>query len=215
MHLLLCAATTFEIEPAIGFIKKELAGEDIEVLITGIGLMETTYSLTKSISQRKPGLIIQAGIAGSFNNQANLGNVVLIEKDTVADLGVTENGSFNPASRMGLTGADQFPWKQGWLVNGSDIIDKVSLPKVTSITVNEISTSDEKLAYYRSIGAETESMEGAALHYVALNENIPFIQLRAISNYIGERDKSKWEIQVSINQLNEELIKLIKEIKAT
>jgi futalosine hydrolase len=213
MHIVVCAATAFEIQPAIDFIKKELNENDIEVLITGIGLMETTYSLTKFISQRKPGLIIQAGIAGCFNNQAHLGKVVIIEKDTVADLGVTENESFVPVFRIGLTGADQFPWQKGWLVNGSELIDKVSLPKVTGITVNEISTSKEKLSYYRSIGAEIESMEGAAMHYVALKENIPFIQLRGLSNFIAERDKTKWKMEESIKTLNEEIIKLIKEIK--
>jgi futalosine hydrolase len=35
-------------------------------------------------------------------------------------------------------------------------------------------------------------MEGAALHYTCLMEKIPFMQLRSISNYIAERDKSKW-----------------------
>jgi futalosine hydrolase len=31
-------------------------------------------------------------------------------------------------------------------------------------------------------------MEGAALHFVCLQEDISFIQLRAISNFVGERD---------------------------
>ena len=53
-------------------------------------------------------------------------------------------------------------------------------------------------------------MEGAALHYVCLMEKIPFIQLRSISNYIGERNKKKWNMQESINNLNEHLIRLIK-----
>ena len=40
-----------------------------------------------------------------------------------------------------------------------------------------------------------ESMEGAALHYVCLMEKIPFLQIRSISNYIGERDKKKWNMK--------------------
>ena len=56
----------------------------------------------------------------------------------------------------------------------------------------------------------TESMEGAALHYVCLMENIPFVQIRSISNYIGERNKKKWNMMDSINNLNIELIKLLK-----
>jgi futalosine hydrolase len=37
-------------------------------------------------------------------------------------------------------------------------------------------------------------MEGAALHMVCLENKIPFLQIRGISNWIGERDKSKWKI---------------------
>ena len=52
-------------------------------------------------------------------------------------------------------------------------------------------------------------MEGAALHYVCLCEKIPFLQLRCVSNYVGERDKSKWEMTEAISNLNIELNKII------
>ena len=55
----------------------------------------------------------------------------------------------------------------------------------------------------------TESMEGAALHYVCLMEKVPFVQIRGISNYIGERNKQKWEMMDSIINLNDTLIKTI------
>jgi futalosine hydrolase len=55
-------------------------------------------------------------------------------------------------------------------------------------------------------------MEGAALHYVCLQENIPFLQIRSISNRVGERDKAKWEFKEAIKNLNKELAVLLKEI---
>ena len=39
---------------------------------------------------------------------------------------------------------------------------------------------------------------GAALHYVCREMNIPFLQIRAASNYIGERDKEKWQMKEAI-----------------
>jgi futalosine hydrolase len=63
--------------------------------------------------------------------------------------------------------------------------------------------------YKQKFHPVTESMEGAALHYVCLMENIPFIQLRSISNYIGERNKKKWDMKDSIVNLNETLISTI------
>ncbi len=48
-------------------------------------------------------------------------------------------------------------------------------------------------------------MEGAALHYVCLQEQIPFVQIRSVSNYVGERDKTKWKMKEAIENLNTEL----------
>ena len=39
--------------------------------------------------------------------------------------------------------------------------------------------------------------------------NIPFLQMRSISNKVGERDKNKWKIKEAVENLNIELIKLI------
>jgi len=57
-----------------------------------------------------------------------------------------------------------------------------------------------------------ESMEGAAFHFVCIMEKIRFIQIRGISNYVGERDKSKWKIEAAVNELNNQLINLINQI---
>ena len=57
-----------------------------------------------------------------------------------------------------------------------------------------------------------ESMEGAAFHYVCLMKNIPFIQLRSASNYVGERDKSKWKMNEAIVNVNKVVYDLINKL---
>jgi futalosine hydrolase len=52
-------------------------------------------------------------------------------------------------------------------------------------------------------------MEGASLHYMGRDLTIPFIQIRAVSNYVGERDKSKWKTQEAIYNLNETLLEFL------
>jgi futalosine hydrolase len=84
---------------------------------------------------------------------------------------------------------------------------------VKGISVNQITSSKEMIAFYKNkFNPVTESMEGAALHYVCIIEKTPFLQVRSISNYIGERNKKKWNMNESIINLNTELIKLIKKI---
>ena len=87
---------------------------------------------------------------------------------------------------------------------------KIKLKKVAAITTNEITTSDEKIQFYKdAFSPVIESLEGAALHYVCLMEKIQFLQLRSVSNYVGERNKENWNIKDSIHNLNKELIRLL------
>jgi futalosine hydrolase len=52
-------------------------------------------------------------------------------------------------------------------------------------------------------------MDGAALHYACLIEHIAFIELRAVSNFVGERDKTKWKLIEAITVLNEKLRRIL------
>ncbi len=71
------------------------------------------------------------------------------------------------------------------------------------MTVNCISSPLQHLQIIKhKYNPVIESMEGAALHYVCLMENIPFIQLRAVSNFVGERNKEKWKMKEAIKMLN-------------
>lgn len=107
------------------------------------------------------------------------------------------------------------PWKNGKLTNDSAILHVPGLSLVNSVTVNEISTKEERIAYYRNIlQAQVESMEGAALHYVALMEKLPFLQLRSLSNVIGERDKSKWKMKEAIAKLNQTVQQTLTKLEA-
>jgi futalosine hydrolase len=208
MDILLCAATPQEIEPLNNFIHSQTLHE-VRTLITGVGLTATAYQITKAISKKNPDLIIQAGMAGSFDSNLALGQVVAVTGECFGDLGVQENGDFMSLFEMGLEGKNAFPWTEGWLVNQSPILESCSIMKVKALSVNQISTSDSSIFYYKNLGASTESMEGAALHYVALMESVPFLQLRSISNYAGERDKNKWRIKDAISNLSQELKQLL------
>ena len=208
MNCLVIAATPFEIAPLLDrYTQPRSFQHDIDVLITGVGLMACTYSLQKQIQIKKPDLIIQAGIAGCFDNNMPLTRVVAISKDTIADQGVTEQQVPRTIFELGLAAADGFPYKKGWLVNPHrSLIKETGLSTAAAISINQVSTSAETInAYRKKFRPLVESMEGAALHYVALREKIPFLQLRSISNYIGERDKQKWKIKESIVRLNKEL----------
>jgi futalosine hydrolase len=84
---------------------------------------------------------------------------------------------------------------------------------VKAISINQVTTDKQMIRFYEeTFQPVVESMEGAAFHYVCLSEKIPFLQLRSISNYIGERNKAQWNLKDSIVSLNKELIRLLESL---
>ncbi len=216
MHILLIAATRNEIQGTLSFFepKKNRAGNhELQIAITGIGLVSTAYSLTKHIYERRPDMVIQAGISGCFINNKNTA-VFAVNEDVVADMLVRENDLFKNIFDLKLADRNAAPYTDGVLINPYRKLLSISaIGQVKAISVNEITTDKEKMEWYQqNFAPVVESMEGAALHFVCLQEKIPFLQIRAVSNYIGERDKSKWNIKESIHNLNEYLILLLNKL---
>ena len=203
MQILVTAATAMEITPFVN------ARPNIDTLITGVGVPDTMYHLAKRLHQVDYELVIQAGICGCFSNY-DLGACVLINEDAFADIGIYEKNEFHTVFDMGFSDGNIFPYKKGRLVNENNLLNQIELPKEKVITVNSV--GENKLQanmLLKKFDPVLETMEGAALHYICLQENVPFIQLRAISNYVGERDKTKWAFKKAIENLNSSLINIV------
>ncbi|MES2648581.1 MAG: futalosine hydrolase [Bacteroidota bacterium] len=204
MKILLVSSTQQEIEP---FLKEK---RHMDVLISGVGIAASTYSLTKQLLHHHYDLVIQAGVAGSFkhngngNGQPAMGEVVTVSKDVFGDLGAYEQQSFKSVNDLQLSNELE------WLHNKQPLLDKLPYKKVTALTVNTV-TDDKGIigALQQKWDAAIESMEGAVLHYVCSEKEIPFIQLRAVCNEVGERDKSKWQLEEAITNLNIAISKTI------
>ncbi len=146
---------------------------------------------------------MQVGIAGSLDPGIDLGTVLLISDEYLGDTGVEEAGKFNDIFDLHLAAQDSFPFSKKALINPwAHKYNLLGLPLVAGVTVNEITTKPARIKQLiEGYGAKVETMEGAALHFAALHTGIPFVQLRAISNFAGERDKSKWQLKLSLEQL--------------
>lgn len=215
MRVIVTAATTGEWMPSFLKIDKLYTENNKRFKVhfhqSGVGMMATTFSLTKLLMEDKPDMIIQIGLAGCFDDTATLSKVFLIENEIAADIGVEENNKWKDIFNLKLERSNYPPFKKRMLPNHH--IEKLNLLKmktVTGITVNEITTRKERIKQLRKkYDPFTETMEGAALHYVCRSMNIPFLQMRALSNYIGERDKTKWLIKESLLNLNKTLLQYI------
>ncbi len=212
MKFLIVAATEFEIAPTLDFLKKNALRKEsefifnensIQILITGVGVPQVMYNLLKKFSSEDFDLVIQAGIAGTFNSKNLIGSVVEVAIDKFADVGVEEkNGDFTSVFDMGFCDKNQFPFNDGWLKNTT--ADFNFLKKVIGITVNRASGRQESIDRItkKYPTAEIETMEGAAFNYICLLEKKKFMQIRSISNLVEPRNKKNWDISLAISQLN-------------
>jgi futalosine hydrolase len=215
MHLLLLSATDLEISETATWINNHTLGLNAlkpKLLIGGIGQLQTAYALQNRIGQERPGLVIQAGIGGALSKE-EIGQVYAIGSEQIADLGVREKTGFTNIFEMGLENSDRFPFRDGKLDNPyRSLLEWTGLPVLDGVTVNGIMSSDVA-GFQRNPRRVVESMEGAALHYVCLMEKIPFLQIRAISNMTGDRDKSRWKLKEALKSLHEELVVMIQKLE--
>lgn len=221
MNIMLVSATETEIAPFFTFLEnsaKKLSSNyfiynrlHIQIIITGPGIMNTTFALCTSLQGQNTDLIINVGIAGAFNIQVPKGAVFTIDKDRFADFG-TENAdaSFTDIFSMGLQDKNEAPYSDGWIELTEELPEHLHLLKGKGVTVNKVTgtirSAEELINLYQP---DTESMEGAAFAFVAAKLHIKSLQIRAISNHVEARNRANWDLPLAISNLNTKLLQII------
>lgn len=216
MKITVVTATEMEAGPIRAYLAERLylkSRHEFDIRITGVGVLHTTRSLCHHLQEKRPDLMIQAGVGGCFHPLKHpIGSCVTIGSEVQGDLGVMEHRSeWKTLADMGLMAPDVFPYQAGILQNPhSAILSTPGLPVVNGVTVNRVSTEPDIISMMANrFQADVESMEGAAFHYTCLTEHIPFLQLRGISNLVGERDKSKWQMGTALEAVRNALFMTI------
>ena len=215
MKIIITAATKGEWLPASLHIKPMFTKADSEFKVifheSGVGMLATAVSLTRLIIAYQPDLIIQVGIAGTFDQKIKLGKVICVDEEMLGDMGVEEKNHWKDIFDLNLEKNNNAPFKGSKLPNPFlKKLNALKLPQVNAVTVNEISTNKDRIRQLiKKYDPVIESMEGAALHYVCREMNVPFIQIRSISNYIGDRNKKNWKLQEAIGNLNKTILKYV------
>ena len=216
MNILIVSATKAEVQPLLDewdyrseneilYVSKSIEVLPPDILISGPGMINTMYHLTKLLSQRKYDLVINVGIGGSFDHSLGLGEIVCVESDCFSELGAEDESQFISVFEMGLIALDEFPFVNGFLY--APYFTSNDLRKVKAITVNQVHGNEKSIdTIIARLHPDVESMEGAAVFFVSLMERIACMQFRAISNYVEKRNKEAWKIPVAVKNLNHFLI---------
>ncbi len=190
--------------------KSEQYGLEITWMLTGIGTTSASYRLTKILnSVDNPfDLAVNIGIAGSFTGEFPIGSVARVMKEYFGDLGFETFSGFQTLFDYKILDADTHPFKNGALhaPELSNAVEKAlsRYKRASAVTVQTVSGLPQKRDQLeRDFTPSVESMEGAAFFYVSILERVPFVELRSVSNEVGERDRNKWNIPLALDSLRE------------
>jgi len=222
MKILVVSATLFELVPFLECIKQPKDAKrfvhndhEIELLITGVGITATAYAMGQKLAIGNYDLALNIGLGGVFDRSLSLGQVVNVVSDFNAEEGAEDGENFIPISDLSLRDKNEFPFKDGLLkaIYPTRIKDFLVYSEVNGITVNKVHGKESSILEVQSMfNPQIESMEGAAFFYSCLSSKLACIQLRAVSNYVERRDRDKWEVELALNNLAQEIAVFLEKI---
>jgi len=215
--LLIVAATKAEIQPILNHYDIVVNDNEVfscgsndtnvSVLLTGVGMVNTAFNLGKYLNDSFTH-VINAGICGAFKKDLKTGEVVNVVSDTLSEMGAENDKDFIELKDLNLGTTNNF---QNKLVTKYQSLEDIK--KVKGITVNTVHGNDNSIQKIISrFDPDVESMEGAAFFSACGCFGGNYFQIRAVSNFVEKRDKSKWNMPLAIKNVNEFVIKLIEDI---
>lgn len=187
----------------------EIAGRTCLLLTTGVGPVSTAYHVGHAVHQVPLSGILCLGVAGAFAPETlPIGTVAAVTEERFADYGLaTENGIDPRGIRLpqGVTRDgeifDCLPLAPEAAAFALGLSLPGSWPRRTCLTVCAASGDAVVAAERAATGSDMEAMEGFALAYAAAHQDLPFLEVRAISNRVGARPPEDWDLPGALKAL--------------
>jgi futalosine hydrolase len=167
----------------------------------------TATALTAAALEGAPyDLVVSTGIAGGFAPHAPVGSLVLADEITAADLGADTADGFLPVTALGFGVVTHHPPEA--LVRAAAAATGArtgTVLTVSTVTGTAARATDLRARHPRALA---EAMEGFGVAEAAAAHGVPVLELRAVSNPVGPRDRSAWRIGDALAALTEGFGKL-------
>jgi futalosine hydrolase len=215
VRILLVAAVAAELTPLLSKLgaastppprrsRYAYRSHDVDVLLTGVGMVAAAAWCSRALTEQHYDLALNVGVCGSFDPAFEPGAVVHVIKDRIAELGAEDGDRFLPLVELGLLDQDRQPFAREELINAAPprIGPLDALPAVAGITVNTVHGDERSiLAVVQRFRPQVETMEGAAFMYACMIHDLPFAQIRAVSNLVERRNRPAWRMPLAIDRL--------------
>jgi len=175
-----------------------------DVVAVGVGPALAAVRTALALAGGRYSLVVNAGIAGGFPGRAEVGSLVVATEIVAADLGAESDEGFQSVDELGF-GSARVVVDTERAQRLTEALRAANLPVHAGpvLTLATITGTAEKAATLaaRVPGATAEAMEGYGVAIAAREHGLPVLELRAISNPVGPRDRGAWKIQEALAQL--------------
>lgn len=172
-------------------------------IATGCGPAAAACNLAFQLAgSPRPDLVVGIGVAGAYpGSPFGVGEVLAVDSDNFCDLGCEDGDSFIDLFDLAIPEVGVEP------VYRCHVPSFLSgLPKTVATTCSVCTGSMATAVARRArTGADLESMEGAAWAMACLRAQVPFAQVRAVSNVAGPRDRAGWKLPEALKALRRTL----------
>jgi futalosine hydrolase len=163
----------------------------VEMLVTGVGPVESAASVSRALAQSSYDLVVSAGIAGAFEGAAELGEGVVVSEElfeldleTGVPIALPDGAQVINRASSDLTLVDRL------VELGFRVVRGMTVPRVTA--------TDASAARLAAFGVGVETMEGFAVLRAAEMAGVPAVEVRGISNIVCDRNNSRWDFSAGV-----------------
>jgi futalosine hydrolase len=177
-----------------------------DVLVGGVGPAAVAAATATALASAAApyDLVVSAGIAGGFAPAAPLGSVVVADTLVAADLGAQTPDGYLDVEELGFgRSAHRSPEPLTRRISAALAAGgqrHTVAPVLTVSTVTGTAARASELAG-RHPDAAAEAMEGFGVAEAAAAYGVPVVEIRAVSNAVGPRDRAAWRIGEALDSL--------------
>jgi futalosine hydrolase len=186
----------------------------VDLLVGGVGPASAAAATATALAVESYDVVFSAGIAGGFTGRSAIGDIVIADTITAADLGCRTDAGFLPLRDLGLDFEhrvalpDSTRWRERLHRAGIKVVPGEVLTLSSMTGTDERGSELARLFPY----AVAEAMEGwgvvAAAHR---RHDVAIGEIRAVSNVIGRRDPETWDVRRAFDALSHAFAVLLAE----
>ncbi len=203
-----------------------LAGKALLVVFGGLGKTNAAAAAAAVLARFPVSRLWMWGSAGAYpHSHLRLNDIALASEEILGDEGVVTVSSWKPLEAIGIPVAqiqdepifNRIPVDRAELEQARLLLNEwpatSSGPQVhrgSFVTVSGVSGSPARARVLGSrFGALCENMEGGAAAQVCLRYQVPFLEIRGLSNWAGDRNKKRWCLTEALDNCQRAVLYLL------